>query len=280
MPHDTNAADLVRLDLYPLDKPGDPRLEAVIAKARADIDRDQVCVLENFITEAARKAMVDEAMATLPLAHTNRSHRTCFLNQKPNPDRPADHPMNMFFDARYRMMAYDLFDPAGPLPRFYGWKPVREMIAAILGLPELHLNDDPYQPANIICYGDGDRSTWHFDRGNEFTTTLMLQEPEGGGVFEIAPEIWPDDEHDPADLRRVLLEQGGDLVRRVDRVPASLVIFRGDRSVHRVTEVKGERLRLMAVMVYEDRPGVIGRPEVNATVYGPRVAAAQAAASA
>ena len=40
MPHDTNAADLVRLDLYPLDKPGDPRLEAVIAKARADIDRD------------------------------------------------------------------------------------------------------------------------------------------------------------------------------------------------------------------------------------------------
>lgn len=271
MPRETDASDLIRLDLYPLDRPGDPRLSEIVGRAKAAIDANQYCVLEDFITAEAREAMVAEALATLPMAHTNRSHRTCFLNQKPTPDRPDDHPMNMFFDARYRMMAFDLFDPEGPLPRFYGWKPIREMIAGILGIPVLYMNEDPYQPANIICYGDGDRSTWHFDRGNEFTVTLMLQEPEAGGVFEIAPEIWPDDETDPAELREVLLERGGDRVKRVDRVPGSLVIFRGDHSVHRVTEVSGDRLRLMAVMVYEEKPGVVGRPEVNATVYGPRV---------
>jgi hypothetical protein len=274
MNRDTDASDLVRLDLYPLNRPEDPSLRATIAKARADLDRDQVCVLNDFITDAARQTMVGEAMATLPLAHTNRSHRTCFLNQKPMADKPDDHPMNMFFDASYRMMAYDLFDHSGPLHRFYGWPPVREMIAEILGIKTLYLNDDPYQPANIIVYQEGDRSTWHFDRGNEFTVTLMLQDAEAGGEFEIAPEIWPNDETDPAELREVLLERGGDRVRKVARVPASLVIFRGDRSVHRVSEVRGERLRMMAVMVYEEKPGVVGRPEVNETVYGPRVAQA------
>jgi hypothetical protein len=274
MAHDTDGSDLVRLDLYPIDRPDDPAVRAMIAKAKADIDRDQVCLIDNFITEEARQTMVDEATATLPMAHTNRSHRTCFLNQKPMPDRPADHPMNMFFDASYRMMAYDLFDTEGPLHRFYGWEPVRKVIAEILGIETLYLNDDPYQPANVIVYQDGDRSTWHFDRGNEFTVTLMLQDAEAGGEFEIAPEIWPHDDADPAPLRKVITEEGGDLVRMVPRSPASLVIFRGNRSVHRVSEVKGDLLRMMAVMVYEEKPGVVGRPEVNETVYGPRVAQA------
>jgi len=273
MAHDTDASDLIRRDLYPIDTPDDPKVRAMVAKAKADIDRDQVCLIPDFITDAARRTMVDEAMTTLPMAHTNRSHRTCFLNQQPMPDKPDDHPMNMFFDASYRMMAYDLFPDDGPLHRFYGWPPVREVIAEILGIETLYLNDDPYQPANVIVYQASDRSTWHFDRGNEFTVTLMLQDAEAGGEFEIAPEIWPDDETDPAPLREVLLERGGDRVKKLHRAPGSLVIFRGDRSVHRVSEVEGDRLRMMAVMVYEERPGVIGRPEVNATVYGPRVVA-------
>ncbi|MBN36549.1 MAG: hypothetical protein CMM46_17575 [Rhodospirillaceae bacterium] len=113
--------------------------------------------------------------------------------------------------------------------------------------------------------GDGDRPTWHFDRGTELTVTLMLQDAEAGGDFDIAPAIWPHDDTDPAPLRTVLEAQRSDLVRRVPCSPASIVIFRGDRSVHRVSEVTGDHLRMMAVMVYEEKPGVVGRPDVNAT---------------
>ena len=59
----------------------------------------------------------------------------------------------------------------------------------------------------------------------------------------------------------------------VPREPGALVIFRGCTSVHRVTEVRGETERLMAVMVYEDRPGITGDAEVNRTVYGARTGA-------
>lgn len=268
-----DAASLIRRDLYPLDEADNPQRAATIARAKADLDRDQICVLENFITEDARRRMIDDVMAILPQAYPNRSHRTCFLSQHPDPNLPADHPKNTFFDASYRMMAYDLFDADGALPAFYQWEPLRDFVAGLLGEPELYLNADPYQPANVLCYGDGDRSTWHFDRGNEFTVTLMLQEPEGGGVFEIAPEILERQDDDSVDMTPLAGVLHGDKtnVISVPRAPGSLVVFRGDRSVHRVSPIEGDRLRLMAVLVYEKEPGVLGRPEVNATIYGPRV---------
>ncbi len=273
-----DAATLIRRDLYPLDEAGNPRCGAIAARAKADLDRDQVCVLEDFITDAARQQMIADVMAILPEAFTNRSHRTCFLNQQPDPELPADHPKNIFFDASYRMMAYDLFDPDGALPAFYRWEPLRRFVAAVLGEDKLYLNADPYQPANVLCYGDGDRSTWHFDRGNEFTVTLMLQEPVAGGIFEIAPEILERQDDDIVDMAPLAAVLNGDKtnVISVPRAPGSLVIFRGDRSLHRVSPIEGDRLRLMAVLVYEKEPGVMGRPEVNATVYGPRVVAGAA----
>ena len=268
-----DAADLIRSELYPLAEDGNLLRSAAIARAKADLDRQQVCVLENFITEDARRRMIADVMATLPDAYPNRSHRTCFLDQRPNLDLPDDHPKNTCFDASYRMMAYDLFDPEGALPAFCLWEPLRRFVADILGEAELFLNADPYQPANVLCYGEGDRSTWHFDRGNEFTVTVMLQEPEAGGIFEIAPEILERQDDDSVDMSALADVLNGDKtnVIQVPRAPGSLVIFRGDRSVHRVSPIEGDRLRLMAVLVYETRPGVLGRPEVNATIYGPRV---------
>jgi len=268
-----DAESLIRTELYPIAEAASPLRAEVVARAKADLDSRQVCALENFITETARNQMIADVMAVLPQAYVNRSHRTCFLNQEPNPDLPVDHPKNIFFDASYRMMAYDLFESDGALPAFYRWEPLRRFVADILGEPQLYLNADPYQPTNVLCYGKGDRSTWHFDRGNEFTVTLMLQEPDAGGIFEIAPEILErqdDDGVDMSALSRVLVGDKTDVIQ-VPRAPGSLVIFRGDRSVHRVSPIEGDRLRLMAVLVYEKQPGVMGRPEVNATVYGPRV---------
>ncbi len=40
---------------------------------------------------------------------------------------------------------------------------------------------------------------------------------------------------------------------------------------HRVSPVEGDTLRIMGVFVYESVQGVVGDPEVNATIYGPRV---------
>ncbi|MCP4334647.1 MAG: hypothetical protein GY785_18490 [Gammaproteobacteria bacterium] len=52
---------------------------------------------------------------------------------------------------------------------------MQQFIADIVGETILYPSADPYQPVNVLCQGDGDRSAWHFDSDNAFTMTLMLQ---------------------------------------------------------------------------------------------------------
>ncbi len=63
---------------------------------------------------------------------------------------------------------------------------------------------------------------------------------------------------------------GDDKAIEVARTEGALCIFQGCNSLHRVTPVLGGQMRIMAVFVYENQPGVVGDPEVNAAVYGRR----------
>jgi len=262
-------ADVVDTAAWPLDRPDTPEYAAAVARLRGDLARDQYCVLPGFISPAALAETVAEVQALVPQAYANRSHRNCYLQRKPDASLPAEHPRNIFFDASYRMIANDLFAADSPLQRLYHDPSVMRFVADIVEAPALFPSADRFQPVNVLCYAPGDNSAWHFDSSNAFTMTLMLQSAERGGEFEIAPDTRTDADPMYEDLAKVLK---GDRarVKVVPRHPGALVIFRGCNSVHRVTTVEGGRPRLMAVFVYEDRPGVTGDPEVNETVYGPR----------
>ncbi len=263
---------IIDLDRYPLEDESDPARTALVERLRRELDRDQYCVLPDFIRPAALSAALEGARALLPQAYGNRSHRNCYFQREADPALPDDHPRNILQAASYRMIAADLFPAASPLRVLYDWAATRRFIADIVGSRELFANEDPYQPVNVLCYGEGDRSAWHFDSTNAFTMTLMLQPAEAGGEFEIAPNTLPrapDHEGDNDRLRAVLQgDRAG--VETVPREAGALVLFRGCTSLHRVTPVVGSKPRLMAVFVYETEPGVIGDPMVNETVYGPR----------
>lgn len=261
--------EIINLDRYPIAEGGTPACRQVVDALQADLSADQFCVLPDFIRENARKDLVSEIEGLQEKAYTNRSRRNCYLQRDKDSALPGDHPSNMFFEASYRMIANDLFAESSPLRRIYHWPHMIEFVARVVGIDKLYVSDDPFQPVNCICYGDGDRSAWHFDSWNEFTMTLMLQSSNGGGEFEIVPNIRTREDPNTEELRAVL-RGGRSRVVTVPRDHRALVIFRGARSLHRVTPVSGVAKRLMAVFVYEKEPGVIGDPEVNATIYGPR----------
>lgn len=261
--------EVVNLDAWPIADPADPRRAELVRRLRHDLDTQQYCVLPDFLTPAALERTIGDVKQVFEAGYRNRSHRTCYLYKKGDPTKPEDHPANIFFDASYRMIAHDVLPEEIPIKSMYFWPAMIRFVEEVVGAESLYPSDDPYQPVNVVCYEAGDSSAWHFDSNSAFTMTLMLQSARSGGEFEIVPNTRTQDDPMPDEVAKVLK---GDRARlkTVPREPGALVIFRGCNSLHRVTEVAGDRLRLMSVFVYEDRPGVTGDPGVNETVYGPR----------
>ena len=133
-----------------------------------------------------------------------------------------------------------------------------EFLAAVIEQP-VYRNQDPYQSLNISVMQQGGCQQWHFDSGN-MVTTLLLQEPEAGGIFEYAPMIRSDDDEHFDEVQAVLDERS-DRVRQLTLQAGMLSLFRGHYSLHRVTEVSGTRPRLQAILGYTTQPDLYGSKE-------------------
>ena len=262
-----NINKIIDMSHYPLDRADSDDLRSLVSSKREELNQQQYCTMPGFLLESERRKIVTAVEARLNHSHRADSDRNVYLERTPSPSLPDDHPRNIFARGCYNMMGAHLLDEKSPLKQLYYWPPMQQFIADIVGSPTLYPSDDPYQPVNVLCQGNDDRSAWHFDSSNAFTMTLMLQAPESGGDFEMAPNTRSDDDPDYAGVAKLLLGDESKVVK-VSRAEGELVIFRGCNSAHRVTPIAGSRLRLMCVMVYENEPGVIGDPIVNKTVYG------------
>ncbi len=269
-----SAADLIDHDRYPIDDLSHPVMRALIGRCQAELRDREVCVVHGFLDPDALARMAAEAGGLAPQSYQRPGLRTCYLWSEAEPGWPEDHPRRRMLVHSTHIVAYDQIRGWTAIDRLYRWPPLRGLLAAILGKPRLYLNECPYQALNLLAFEDGDESSWHFDQENEFTVTLMLQSADSGGDFEIAPKIRSDADPGYEEIQKVL---DGDHSRviRVDRAPGSLVIFHGRNSLHRVSRVRSARTRLVAVMLYESAPEIVGSQEVNAAVYGPRVAVFQ-----
>ena len=259
--------NIIDLSRYPLDQVDSPAWRELVESKRDALQLNQYCTLPGFLMDDQRRKVVAAIEARLEQANRADNQRNIYLEREPTESLPADHPKNTFSRGCYHMFGAHLLDPDSALKTLYYSSMMQQFTAAIVGVERLHPNADPYQPVNVLCHGEGDRSAWHFDSSNAFTMTLMLQAPEAGGCFEIAPNTRSDENPNYAGVASLLQgEHSG--VERVARSEGELVIFRGCHSAHRVTPVEGERRRLMCVMVYENSAGVMGNPVVNETVYG------------
>ncbi len=97
--------------------------------------------------------------------------------------------------------------------------------------------------------------------------TLLLQAPEAGGGFEYAPFIRTAEDENYAAVARVL-EDRSDRVRELRQPAGALVIFRGSRTLHRVTPAAGPRPRLAAVFSYSPQAGTVSDAHNRKTFYG------------
>lgn len=112
----------------------------------------------------------------------------------------------------------------------------------------------------------GQQFNWHFDT-NEFTITMLLQAAESGGYFEYAPDLRNPNDECYEEVKEVI-DGDRSRVKRLELNAGDLQLFLGRFSLHRVTTNTGKRDRLLLIMSFAEKPGMIGSRVRVKDLYG------------
>lgn len=267
---------IINTAVYPVDNLSSAKARTWVAQLRARLDQDGSCTLPNFVTAPALTKMIQQALSIAHLAYPGPTEVSpYFFNYRlgKGEDLPATHPLRRKGKRNLAQVAADLIPAEFLLSQLYRSDLMLDFLAAITGKP-VYRNQDPYQSLNISVMNQGGCQQWHFDSGT-MVTTLLLQEPEAGGIFEYMPAIRSDADEN-FDAVQTVLDGNSDRVRQNRLKAGTLSLFRGHYSLHRVTEVEGSRQRIQAILGYSTRPGLFGKRESSILHYGPRVAEIEA----
>jgi hypothetical protein len=267
---------IINTAAYPVDNLSCADARTWIAQLHARLDQDGSCTLSSFVTAPALTRMAQQALSIAHLAYPGPTEVSpYFFNYQlgSGDDLPATHPLRHKGRRNLAQVAADLIPPEFMLSQLYRSDLMLDFLSAVTGKP-VYRNQDPYQSLNISVMNQGGCQQWHFDSGT-MVTTLLLQEPEAGGIFEYAPAI-RSEEDENFDAVQAVLDGNSDRVHQNRLKAGTLSLFRGHYSLHRVTEVEGSRQRVQAILGYSTRPGLIGKKESSILHYGPRVAEIEA----
>lgn len=243
---------LIDLDTYPLDAPGSARWQTLVDTCKAALASTGMFNLEGFLRPKARGDILCDLapkFATEAFDHS-RSHNIYFRDEIAG--LAADHSALQKVTTINHTLCADQI--GGGLGQLYHWEPFRVFLAAVMDKPALFEMDDALAGYNTMSYRNGEGLNWHFDR-SEFTTTLLLQAPDAGGVFEYRNDLRTDTDPNYDGVANLLRDQ--DPAKRTLRLaPGTLNVFRGKNTAHRVTPTQGPTDRMIAVFSYYETPGM------------------------
>jgi len=253
------------LDRYPLDKPGTAAWEGLVARCQADLVREGMYNLDDFVRPSALEQALAEVRPVLGALSFNQRCRHNIYFAKDIGGLPADHPALHTSETVNHTVCADQITQSIPL-RIYEWSPFITFIAATMEKGSLYPMRDDLARVNVMAYRYGETLGWHFDR-SEFTSTLLLQAPEEGGDFVYRTNLRSDDDQNYDGVAQLLA--GNDLqVRTLKLKAGTLNVFRGKNTAHMVSTVRGSRERIIAVFFYFQRPGVVLSREEQIGFYG------------
>ncbi len=257
--------DLIDLETYPLHQPESEAYAALVARCRRDLASGGMFNLAGFLRiEAIQKAVaeVTPILQTDSFKH-HRRHNIFFRNEVPG--IPADHPAMREFDSINHTICADQIERS-VVTRVYEYPAFSCFLADTMEKTDLHLMDDPLAGLNVMATRDGEALNWHFDQ-SEFTTTILLQACDQGGELEYRSELRSTDDPNYDDI--VALVNGDSSENKIMTLtPGTLNVFRGINTPHRVTTVRGERDRIMAIFSFYEQPGVSFSDEMRIGFYG------------
>ncbi len=250
----------VDLDRYPIADLDGPEARALVERCRAQLASEGVCLLPGFLSSEAVARSAPAVEAEVPDAYAKERFIVAMDEDEIDPAIPADDPIRTAHRHSMRVIAYDRIDQSSPIRALYEWDGLTAFLSAVLG-HRVYRCADPLISLVITAMPPGGEQGWHFD-DNEFVVSLLLQKPAAGGEFEYVPAIRTDEEPGWDRIRRVF-DGTSDEVRTAPIEPGTLALFRGTRSLHRVSPVAEGPTRLIALLSFDPEPGMVFPAEVQ-----------------
>jgi hypothetical protein len=258
--------DVVDTGRYPLTEPGSRAWHDLVSRVRGDLHRLGCSVLPDFVRPSLHETLRRQGDEVAPSAFYDAEVVNAY-NIATDTVLPAGHPGRVPLERGNAFVARDRIPAGHVIHRLYTDPLVQGFVAACVGLPAVHPLADPLAGLCLNVVPPGRAHPWHFDT-NEFSVSILTQEPEGGGDFEFCPGIRSERDENFGAVGGVLQGERPDLVRRLTLRPGDLQVFMGRFSLHRVTEVRGERARHSAIFAYCERPGVVGNVARTKQLFG------------
>ncbi len=256
---------LIDLDRYPIQDLSGQAARALIEHGQRELDTVGALALPGFIRGEALATLVAETTPQLPRNFVVEQDHTVYFAPADHAF-PAGHPKRRLVSSSKGGLSYDYIAKDSALNALYTSETLIGFVSALLGDIPLHRHADPLAACNINIFGPGQKLGWHFDRA-DFVTSLALQDPQDGGAFEFVPWLRSDGDENYDGVAAVL-DGDRERVRRLDMPAGTLALFKGHHSLHRVTEVRGTRPRLVAVLSYVREPGRLFQPWERELFYG------------
>ena len=179
---------------------------------------------------------------------------------------PKDHPKRNFMNRYNGYLNSDCFPKNSEMKYLYETDELLKFISACLGVSPIYRWADPLACHAYNVMNPKGILPWHFD-SCEFTLSIMIQKPEKGGIFEYCPNIREPGNENFDEVKKVL---NGDRTRvqQLKLEPGDLQIFKGRFTLHRVTEVEGEKSRYMCIPAFVLDPWRVNTPEHSKAIYG------------
>ena len=257
--------EFVDLEEFPIHDLTSPIREMLVNDCRKDLEKWGCAHIPNFITSSAVQKMRDEAFRLIN--DSRRAHK--FVNPYLTEDDttlPKDHPKRFFEERTSSFINSDLLERDSILRKIYDSDVMVHFVSDCLNVGPIYRWAEPLGRNPYSVMHDGDYFPWHFD-GNDFTVSILVNEPNDGGDFEYAPDIRTPKNENFEDVKKVL--QGDrEKVRTLSLKTGDLQIFKGRYSLHRVTVARGDEPRIIALPTYVTNPYLVNRPHHAEAFYG------------
>lgn len=262
---DFELGHLVDLDRYPIHARGSAAYEETVSLARKGLGTEECAYLPDFVRPEAVARMQDEAESLIPKAVYFSQEHNPYFSKVPEDAGPCD-PRAMLGRKTNGLVPGEAFARDGLIWNLCRHKAVKDFVEDCMAAGPLYFYEDPYGCLNVSVQHEGEEFAWHFDT-NEFTVSIQLQKPDGGGVFEFAPNIRTPESECFDDVAAVI-EGDRSKVVPLDLRPGDMQLFKGRYSVHRVTPVEGPNPRLIALLAYSRAPDMYATPERSQQIWG------------